>query len=56
MFTPASMMSSEIAGMLLKLTVSARDIKVMAKVALRSGSSQQGKARLAAVGFMQRKS
>ena len=52
-FIPVSMTSSEIAGMLLRLIVSAREIKVTAKVALRSGSSQHGKARLAAVGYVE---
>lgn len=42
---------SDDTDILLRLTVSARDIKVMAKVALSSGSSQQGNARLAAVGW-----
>jgi hypothetical protein len=42
---------SEAIDMLLKLTVSARDIIVMAKVAFNRGSSQQGNARRAAVGF-----
>ena len=42
--------SSEIAGMLLKLTVSARDTKVIPKVAFKSGSSQHGNALRAAVG------
>jgi hypothetical protein len=43
--------SSEMAGMLLRLTVSARDMRVMAKVALSRGSSQQGNARRAEVGY-----
>ena len=42
--------SSEMAGMLLKLTELTRETSVTAKVALRSGSSQHGNARLAAVG------
>ena len=42
---------SEIAGILLRLTVFLRDIRVMAKVDFSNGSSQQGKARLAAVGL-----
>lgn len=42
---------SEIAGMLLKLTVLSREIKVTAKVALRRGSSQEGNALLADVGY-----
>ena len=41
---------SEMAGILLRLTVSLREIIVIAKVALRRGSSQHGNARLAAVG------
>lgn len=41
---------SEIEGMLLKFTVSLRETMVTAKVALSAGSSQQGKARRAAVG------
>jgi hypothetical protein len=41
---------SKMAGMLLRLTVSAREIIDMANVAFKRGSSQQGKARLAAVG------
>lgn len=48
--------SSEIAGILLRLTVSARDIMVTEKVALSKGSSQQGNARRAAVGFSKRPS
>jgi hypothetical protein len=40
------------AGILLKLTVSAREIIDMANVDFRRGSSQQGKARLAAVGWV----
>jgi hypothetical protein len=44
-----SQTSSEIAGILLKFTASAREIIVMANVALSAGSSQQGNARLAAV-------
>lgn len=47
----SSMGSSESTDMLLKLTVSARDIIVMEYVAFRRGSSQQGKVRRAAVGF-----
>ena len=43
--------SSEAMGMLLMFTVSFREIIVMAKVALNPGSSQQGKARRAAVGW-----
>jgi hypothetical protein len=43
--------TSRAAGMLLKLTVSLREISVIPKVALSSGSSQQGKALLAAVGY-----
>ena len=42
--------SSEIAGILLKLTVSLREIIVIPKVALNKGSSQHGNKRLAAVG------
>lgn len=37
--------------MLLRLTVSAREMRVMLKVAFSAGSSQQGKARRAAVGY-----
>lgn len=48
--TVECMISSETAGILLRLTVSARDINVTANVALRRGSSQQGKARRAEVG------
>jgi hypothetical protein len=44
---------SDDTGMLLKFTVSAREIKVIANVALSSGSSQQGNARLAAVAWYQ---
>jgi hypothetical protein len=43
--------SSEMAGMLLRLIVSARDMRVMAKVALSRGSSQQGNARRAEIGY-----
>lgn len=42
---------SDDTGMLLKLTVSAREIMVIANVALSRGSSQQGNARLAAVAW-----
>jgi len=41
---------SETMGILLRLTVSVREIRVMSYVALRAGSSQPGKAFLAAVG------
>lgn len=43
--------SSEIAGMLLRLTEFTRETSVTANVALSSGSSQQGNARRAAVGY-----
>jgi hypothetical protein len=43
--------TSEMTGMLLRLTVSAREIRVIPNVALSIGSSQQGNARLAAVGY-----
>ncbi len=43
--------SSEMAGMLLRLTELTRETRVTAKVALRRGSSQQGNALLAAVGY-----
>ena len=42
---------SETTGILLRLTVSVREIRVMSYVALRAGSSQQGKAFLAEVGY-----
>lgn len=42
--------SSEMAGMLLRLTEPTRDTRVTANVALRSGSSQHGNDLLAAVG------
>lgn len=42
--------SSDSAGMLLMLTVSLRETMVIANVAFKPGSSQQGNARLAAVG------
>lgn len=42
--------ASSTAGMLLKETVSSREIKVTEKVAFNRGSSQQGKALRAAVG------
>lgn len=45
------MTSSEVVGMLLRLVVPTREIKVTPKVALSRGSSQQGKARRAAVGY-----
>lgn len=48
---PETYTSSEDAGIFDKLTVSAREMRVMAKVALSNGSSQQGNARLAAVGY-----
>jgi len=41
---------SETTGILLRLTVSAREMRVMSYVAFRAGSSQQGKAFLAVVG------
>lgn len=44
------MTSSDTEGMLLRLMVSDREIRVIPKVALRRGSSQQGNARRAAVG------
>jgi hypothetical protein len=47
---PGSRGCSKRAGILLRLTVSAREINVMAKLAFKRGSSQQGNARLAAVG------
>ena len=47
---PGSRTSSEVAGMLLRLTVSAREIIDTENVAFKRGSSQQGKPRLAAVG------
>ena len=43
--------SSEIAGILLRLTEFTRETSVTATVALRSGSSQHGNALLAAVGY-----
>ena len=43
--------TSERAGILERLTVPFRDMSVTEKVALRSGSSQQGKARRASVGY-----
>ena len=43
--------SSDMAGMLLKLTELTRETSVTAKVALRSGSSQHGNALRAAVGY-----
>lgn len=43
--------SSETAGMLLRLVVLPREIRVTAYVALSNGSSQQGNARRAAVGY-----
>jgi hypothetical protein len=43
--------ASERAGMLERLTVPFRDTSVTEKVALRSGSSQQGRARRASVGY-----
>jgi len=45
------MTSSEIEDMLLRLVVSAREMRVIPNVALRRGSSQQGNARRAAVGY-----
>lgn len=45
--------SSEMAGMLLRLIVPSRDIIVTANVALSKGSSQHGKTRRAAVGFLE---
>lgn len=50
-FVSDAMISSEMAGILLRLTVSARDTSVTANVAFSRGSSQQGNARRAAVGF-----
>jgi len=41
---------SETTCILLRLTVSAREMRVMSYVALRAGSSQEGKALLAEVG------
>jgi len=41
---------SETTGILLRLYVSAREMRVMSYVALRAGSSQEGKAFLAEVG------
>ena len=38
-------------GILFKLTVPVREMRVVANVALRAGSSQQGKACRAAVGY-----
>ena len=52
--TPSTAITDEVAeaaDMLLKLTVSAREIMVILKVAFKSGSSQHGNARLAAVGY-----
>ena len=46
-----SRISSVMTGMLLRLTVSTREIKEILKVAFNRGSSQQGKARRAAVGW-----
>lgn len=46
-----SRISSEMTGMLLKLTVSARDTMLTANVAFNNGSSKQGNARRAAVGY-----
>lgn len=43
--------TSERAGILERLTVPFRDMSVTEKVALRSGSSQQGRARRASVGY-----
>jgi len=49
---PGVIISSEMADMLLRLTVSARDMSETAKVALSKGSSQQGNARRAEVGYV----